>query len=168
MIRDYSIKNWDNLKPFTITIQVHFFIFYFFSLFAYSQVLDTILFREKGEKDLPEYEETQRVSCCGIVKQKLGLLKNVVLNQVLKELIINPLRENNFVRADRIMQLRQLLDKLGSVTGMVSEEKDPEEFLNTLLVQVNKLEHIYISSFLNNFQLTFTSVASNSCWMYAL
>ncbi|XP_039256844.2 ubiquitin carboxyl-terminal hydrolase CYLD-like [Styela clava] len=93
-----------------------------FSLFAYSQVLDTILFRRRRPTDLPEYEEAQKV---------------------LKELIINPLRIHHFVRADRIMQLRELLDKLGSVSGLVNEEKDPEEFLNTLLLQVFKAEPLH-------------------------
>lgn len=34
------------------------------------------------------------------------------------------------------MKLRQLLDRLSSVTGLTSEEKDPEEFLNSLLAQI--------------------------------
>lgn len=34
------------------------------------------------------------------------------------------------------MDLREMLDKLGTVTGLVCEEKDPEEFLNTMLNQV--------------------------------
>ena len=45
-----------------------------------------------------------------------------------------------FVRADRVLELRQLLDRLGTVTGLVEEEKDPEEFLTTLLEQVLKTE----------------------------
>lgn len=40
------------------------------------------------------------------------------------------------MRADRVMKLRQLLDRLSSVTGLTSEEKDPEEFLNSLLAQI--------------------------------
>lgn len=59
---------------------------------------------------------------------------------VLREEIVNPLRENIFVRADRVMRLRQLLEKLSSVTGLTSEEKDPEEFLNSLLAQILKAE----------------------------
>lgn len=34
------------------------------------------------------------------------------------------------------MRLRELLEKLSSVTGLTSEEKDPEEFLNSLLAQI--------------------------------
>jgi len=40
------------------------------------------------------------------------------------------------VRADRIMRFRELLDGLTSVTGLTNEEKDPEEFLQTLLIHV--------------------------------
>lgn len=53
---------------------------------------------------------------------------------------MNPLRKNQFVRADRVMKLRQLLEKLSSVTGLTCEEKDPEEFLNSLLTQIMKAE----------------------------
>lgn len=38
------------------------------------------------------------------------------------------------------MRLRHLLEKLSSVTGLTSEEKDPEEFLNSLLAQIMKAE----------------------------
>lgn len=55
---------------------------------------------------------------------------------MLLEEIVNPLRKNHFVRADRVLKLRQLLDRLSSVTGLMSEEKDPEEFLNSLLAQI--------------------------------
>ena len=53
---------------------------------------------------------------------------------------MNPLRQNLFVRADRIMNLRKLLDQLSTVSGLMSEEKDPEEFLNSLLAQILKAE----------------------------
>jgi ubiquitin thioesterase CYLD len=53
---------------------------------------------------------------------------------------VNPLRKNFFVRADRTMQLRKLLDKLSNVEGMMGEEKDPEEFLRSLLEQTLKME----------------------------
>jgi ubiquitin thioesterase CYLD len=36
---------------------------------------------------------------------------------------VNPLRKNMFVRADRVMKLRTLLEKLSSVSGLTSEEK---------------------------------------------
>lgn len=38
------------------------------------------------------------------------------------------------------MNLRRLLDQLSSVSGLTSEEKDPEEFLNSLLAQILKAE----------------------------
>lgn len=58
----------------------------------------------------------------------------------MREEIVNPLRKHVFVRADRVMKLRQLLDKLSSVSGLTSEEKDPEEFLNSLLAQIMRAE----------------------------
>ena len=70
-------------------------------------------------KDIEAYEEVQ---------------------QVLREEIVNPLRKNLFVRADRVMKLRHLLDKLSSVKGLTNEEKDPEEFLNSLLAQIMRAE----------------------------
>lgn len=60
------------------------------------------IFRPPNEKDCPQYEEVQRV---------------------LREEIVNPLRKNVFVRADRVMKLRTLLEKLSSVSGLTSEEK---------------------------------------------
>ena len=55
-----------------------------------------------GLKDISEYGEVQRV---------------------LREDIVNPLRKNQFVRADKVMKLRQFLDTLTSVKGLMSEEK---------------------------------------------
>lgn len=62
------------------------------------------------------------------------------MQKVLREEIVNPLRRNMFVRADRVMKLRQLLERLSSVTGLTCEEKDPEEFLNSLLAQIMRAE----------------------------
>lgn len=62
------------------------------------------------------------------------------VQKVLREEIVNPLRKKLFVRADRVMKLRQLLERLSSVTGLTCEEKDPEEFLNSLLTQIMKAE----------------------------
>ena len=58
--------------------------------------------RPPSTQDIDEYTEVQRV---------------------LREEIVNPLRKNWFVRADRVMKLRQLLDSLTSVRGLMSEEK---------------------------------------------
>ncbi|CAH0558038.1 unnamed protein product [Brassicogethes aeneus] len=90
-----------------------------FSMFTYTSVFDSLLFRPKNKTDIDDYEEVQRV---------------------LREEIVNPLRRHLFVRADHVMKLRRLLDRLSSVSGLTSEEKDPEEFLNSLLAQILKAE----------------------------
>ncbi|XP_055917005.1 ubiquitin carboxyl-terminal hydrolase CYLD [Eupeodes corollae] len=90
-----------------------------FSMFTFTSVFDSLLFRPPEPEDISHYEEVQKV---------------------LREEIVNPLRKNMFVRADRVMKLRQLLDKLSSVSGLTSEEKDPEEFLNSLLAQIMRAE----------------------------
>ncbi|CAH1778728.1 unnamed protein product [Owenia fusiformis] len=102
-----------------------------FSMFAFTQVFDSILFRQKQSSDLPQYSQVQTV---------------------LKEGIINPLRKNFYVRADKVLKLRTLLDQLGTVQGMMGEEKDPEEFLNSLLQQIMKADpFITLSSGQNSF-----------------
>ena len=60
------------------------------------------------------------------------------VQRVLREDIVNPLRKNQFVRADKVMKLRQFLDTLTSVKGLMSEEKG--RFSNL---------HFYYSSVLN-------------------
>jgi ubiquitin thioesterase CYLD len=90
-----------------------------FAMFTFTSVLDSVLFRPREPEDNEQYEEVQRV---------------------LREEIVNPLRKNLFVRADRVLKLRKLLDKLTSVKGLVNEEKDPEEFLNSLLAQILRAE----------------------------
>lgn len=65
-------------------------------------VFDSLLYRPPTKHDIPQYLEVQRV---------------------LREEIVNPLRKNLYVRADRVMKLRTLLDKLSSVSGLTSEEK---------------------------------------------
>ncbi|XP_054283750.1 ubiquitin carboxyl-terminal hydrolase CYLD isoform X2 [Macrosteles quadrilineatus] len=90
-----------------------------FSMFAFTSVFDSLLFRPSASKDIDRYEEVQTV---------------------LREEIVNPLRENLFVRADRVMKLRTLMEKLSSVTGLTCEEKDPEEFLTSLVAQILKAE----------------------------
>ncbi|EJY58028.1 AAEL013253-PB [Aedes aegypti] len=102
-----------------------------FSMFTFTSVFDSLLFRPREPEDNPQYEEVQRV---------------------LREEIVNPLRKNHFVRADRVMKLRHLLDRLSSVTGLTSEEKDPEEFLNSLLAQILRADpFLKLSSGLDTF-----------------
>lgn len=74
--------------------------------FLYS-VFDNLLFRPPTPQDIKEYNEVQRV---------------------LREEIVNPLRANLFVRADRIMKLRTMLDHLSSVRGLTTEEKGKVHF----------------------------------------
>ena len=66
-----------------------------------------MLYRPPNIEDIPEYNEVQKV---------------------LREEIVNPLRKNQFVRADKVMKLRKLLDSLTSVTGLMSEEKGTNLF----------------------------------------
>ncbi|XP_055593353.1 ubiquitin carboxyl-terminal hydrolase CYLD [Uranotaenia lowii] len=102
-----------------------------FSMFTFTSVFDSLLYRPREEEDNLQYEEVQRV---------------------LREEIVNPLRKNHFVRADRVMKLRELLDRLSSVTGLTSEEKDPEEFLNSLLAQILRADpFLKLSSGLDTF-----------------
>ncbi|XP_034099642.1 ubiquitin carboxyl-terminal hydrolase CYLD isoform X1 [Drosophila albomicans] len=90
-----------------------------FSMFTFTSVFDSILYRRQGPQDISHYSDVQNV---------------------LRDEIVNPLRKNVFVRADRVMKLRKLLDQLSSVSGLTSEEKDPEEFLNSLLSQIMRVE----------------------------
>uniref|UniRef100_A0A1B6JGQ8 ubiquitinyl hydrolase 1 n=1 Tax=Homalodisca liturata TaxID=320908 RepID=A0A1B6JGQ8_9HEMI len=90
-----------------------------FSMFAFTSVFDNLLFRPATDRDIAQYEEVQTV---------------------LREEIVNPLREKLYVRADRVMKLRTLMEKLSSVTGLTCEEKDPEEFLTSLVAQILKAE----------------------------
>ncbi|XP_046868508.1 ubiquitin carboxyl-terminal hydrolase CYLD isoform X2 [Drosophila willistoni] len=90
-----------------------------FSMFTFTSVFDSILYRCSGPQDIAHYSSVQKV---------------------LRDEIVNPLRKNLYVRADRVMQLRKLLDQLSSVSGLTSEEKDPEEFLNSLLAQIMRVE----------------------------
>ncbi|PSN51291.1 hypothetical protein C0J52_05308 [Blattella germanica] len=85
----------------------------------FSIVFDNLLFRPQNENDIQQYQEVQKV---------------------LREEIVNPLRQNLYVRADRVMKLRTLLENLSSVTGLTSEEKDPEEFLTSLVAQILRAE----------------------------
>ncbi|GAB6021361.1 hypothetical protein CHUAL_003969 [Chamberlinius hualienensis] len=85
-----------------------------FSMFAFNSTFDSLLYRKKKDGDIEDYNK---------------------IRSVLNDKIVNPLRKEVYVRADRVMELRELLDKHGSVSGLTCEEKDPEEFLNSLLQQ---------------------------------
>ncbi|XP_058792840.1 ubiquitin carboxyl-terminal hydrolase CYLD [Phymastichus coffea] len=96
-----------------------------FSMFAFTSIFDRLLFRPANEGDCLEYEQVQRV---------------------LREEIVNPLRKDLFVGADHVMKLRTLLDKSSSISGLTTEEKDPEEFLTSLLAQTLKAEPFLVLS----------------------
>ncbi|XP_033334775.1 ubiquitin carboxyl-terminal hydrolase CYLD [Megalopta genalis] len=124
MVRPISVKgNLESICGKYRGIQGHHNSCYLdatlFSMFTFTSVFDNLLFRPPNEKDCPQYEEVQRV---------------------LREEIVNPLRKNMFVRADHVMKLRTLLEKLSSVSGLTSEEKDPEEFLTSLVAQILNAE----------------------------
>ncbi len=84
-----------------VDINIHTAVQLLFQL-LFSSVFDSLLYRPQSIQDIPEYSIVQRV---------------------LREEIVNPLRKNLFVRADRVMKLRKLLDSLTSVKGLMSEEK---------------------------------------------
>ncbi|CAK1550087.1 unnamed protein product [Leptosia nina] len=90
-----------------------------FAMFTFTSVFDALLYRPPEPEDSPHYGEVQRV---------------------LREEIVNPLRRHGYVRADRVMKLRTLLERLSDVPGLTSEEKDPEEFLNGLVAQLLRAE----------------------------
>ncbi|XP_011499307.1 PREDICTED: ubiquitin carboxyl-terminal hydrolase CYLD [Ceratosolen solmsi marchali] len=88
-----------------------------FSMFAFTSVFDFLLWRSPNEEDCLEYMEVQKV---------------------LREEIVNPLRKKLCVTAPHVMKLRTLLEKSSSISGLTSEEKDPEEFLTSLLAHTLK------------------------------
>lgn len=59
---------------------------------------------------------------------------------ILKTRIVCPLRKANFVRCDQVMMLREALEKAGVISGLTTNEKDPEEFLKVLLQHVLRAE----------------------------
>ncbi|KAJ1124379.1 hypothetical protein NDU88_002840 [Pleurodeles waltl] len=81
-----------------------------FSLFSFSSALDYIL-------HAPEvYDER--------------------VQQILRQDIVNPLRKHGFVGAESVMKLRRSL----RCESFMTEEKDPEEFISTLLQDVLSVE----------------------------
>ncbi|XP_041454502.1 uncharacterized protein LOC121407476 isoform X2 [Lytechinus variegatus] len=90
-----------------------------YSMFSFNTTFDVSLLRPKEGGDVHDFQEIQTI---------------------LREKIVNPLREIGFVRADRVRDLRLHLDKLGLLPGMTNEEKDPEEFLHMLVRDVLKAQ----------------------------
>jgi ubiquitin thioesterase CYLD len=54
------------------------------------------------------------------------------ISTILLTKIVNPLRKRGVVRCEPVLELREQLDTLGKITGLLQDEKDPEEFLNLL------------------------------------
>ncbi|ALC39181.1 CYLD, partial [Drosophila busckii] len=109
-----------------------------FSMFTFTSVFDSILYRK------PDAQVTLSILFFIHNLQIIIFLQDIAqysaVQNVLRDEIVNPLRKNVFTRADRVMKLRKFLDQLSSVSGLTSEEKDPEEFLNSLLSQIMRVE----------------------------
>ncbi|XP_072007099.1 ubiquitin carboxyl-terminal hydrolase CYLD-like isoform X3 [Engystomops pustulosus] len=82
-----------------------------FSLFSCSSVLDSLLFKPSS---LPDGK----------------------IQQTLREEIVNPLRQNGFVSADSVMNLRCQLMEESQCPSFTTSEKDPEEFLNLIMHRI--------------------------------
>lgn len=89
-----------------------------FSMFAFTYVFDTLLYRPPNNNDLEYYTKIQTI---------------------LRDEIVHPLRKTGFVSAEKVMKLRKFLDQI-SGTGYTCEEKDPEEFLNSIFSDIFKIE----------------------------
>ncbi|KAH0619067.1 hypothetical protein JD844_018695, partial [Phrynosoma platyrhinos] len=81
-----------------------------FSLFSFSSALDSILYSVEVEDKTAQ--------------------------KILRHQIVQPLRQHGYVGADNVMNLRKLL----RCDSFITEEKDPEEFLNVLLGEVLVVE----------------------------
>ncbi|XP_014281710.1 ubiquitin carboxyl-terminal hydrolase CYLD isoform X2 [Halyomorpha halys] len=90
-----------------------------FSMFTFTSVFDSILYRPALCSDIPHYQLIQRV---------------------LRDEIVNPLRTNFYVRADRVMKLRTLMKEELKDVSFTTEEKDPEEFLTSLVAKILRAE----------------------------
>ena len=102
-----------------------------FSMFSSTTLFDSLLYRPAKANDIPEYARIQ---------------------EVLRDEIVQRLREHYLVSADTMMILRKMLEHSSSVEGLTDEEKDPEEFLSLLLGQILKAEpYLKLSSGLESF-----------------
>ncbi|KAG4067076.1 hypothetical protein HA402_000067 [Bradysia odoriphaga] len=90
-----------------------------FSMFTFAQCFDSLLYRSAEPKDIKHYDKVRAI---------------------LRDEIVHPLRKHHFVRADRVLKLRELLEEISTMTGLTNEEKDPEEFMNILIAQTLKAD----------------------------
>lgn len=97
-----------------------------FGMFAFSSTFDTLFLKA---------EDTQYH---GKLDPCIQRYRDV--RELLRTRIVFPLRKAKFVRADQIMMLRTELNNAGTINGMLSNEKDPEEFLKVLLQHVLNAE----------------------------
>uniref|UniRef100_A0A670K600 USP domain-containing protein n=1 Tax=Podarcis muralis TaxID=64176 RepID=A0A670K600_PODMU len=81
-----------------------------YSLFSFSSALDGILYSSE--------------------------VRDATVQQILRQQIVQPLRQHGYVGAENVMNLRRSL----RCDSFVTEEKDPEEFLNVLLREVLAVE----------------------------
>ncbi|XP_065280600.1 ubiquitin carboxyl-terminal hydrolase CYLD isoform X4 [Dermacentor albipictus] len=96
-----------------------------FAMFSCTYIFDDILNRERQLDDIEEYDCIQKV---------------------LRDDIVNTLRRDLYVPSENVMRLRELLDSLGCVSGLTTEEKDPEEFLNSLFHALKVQPFLKLSS----------------------
>ncbi|XP_063676036.1 ubiquitin carboxyl-terminal hydrolase CYLD-like [Bolinopsis microptera] len=61
---------------------------------------------------------------------------NQTIQKILRESVVNPLRECGFVGADHMRILRDLMSKSSTLVGLEDEEKEPEELLNVLFTEI--------------------------------
>lgn len=96
-----------------------------FAMFSCTDVFDSMIHRPKSVSDIEEYSDIQKV---------------------LRDDIVNELRREKFVSHKKVMTLRKLLDAQGGVSGLTTEEKDPEEFLNSLFRALGVEPYLKLSS----------------------
>ncbi|XP_067323339.1 ubiquitin carboxyl-terminal hydrolase CYLD-like [Anolis sagrei] len=86
-----------------------------FSLFSCTSVLDSMLFMPARPRDWH-------------------------IQKILRDKIVNPLRQNGFVAARSVMDLRRQLTEKGECSSFATSEKDPEEFLNLIMHHILGIE----------------------------
>ncbi|XP_039224646.1 ubiquitin carboxyl-terminal hydrolase CYLD-like isoform X1 [Crotalus tigris] len=86
-----------------------------FSLFSCTSVLDSMLYK-------PPHPADGRIQ------------------EILRDKIVNPLRQKGFVAAKSVMDLRYQLTEKGESSSFATSEKDPEEFLNLIMHRILGLE----------------------------
>nr|XP_020633462.1 ubiquitin carboxyl-terminal hydrolase CYLD-like [Pogona vitticeps] len=86
-----------------------------FSLFSCTSVLDSMLYKPSFPPELQ-------------------------VQKILRDKIVNPLRQNGFVAARSVMDLRHHLTEKGQCSSFATSEKDPEEFLNLIMHRILGIE----------------------------